>query len=49
VLPLTPARRAWCSGDVTDEHIDDLREHGYTDEQIAEVVGVVALQLLTRA
>jgi uncharacterized peroxidase-related enzyme len=33
--------------DVTDEQIDELRNHGYTDEQIAEVVGLVALQLLT--
>ena len=34
-------------GDVTDEQIDELRGHRYTDEQIAEVVGLVALQLLT--
>ena len=34
-------------GDVTDAQIDELRGHGYTDEQIAEVVGLVALQLLT--
>jgi uncharacterized peroxidase-related enzyme len=35
--------------EVTDEQIDELREHGYTDEQIAEVVGLVSLQLLTGA
>jgi uncharacterized peroxidase-related enzyme len=34
-------------GDVTDAQIDELHGHGYTDEQIAEVVGLVALQLLT--
>jgi uncharacterized peroxidase-related enzyme len=34
-------------GEVTDAQIDELRGHGYTDEQIAEVVGLVALQLLT--
>ena len=34
-------------GDVTDEQIDELRRHGYTDEQIAEVPALVALQQLT--
>jgi uncharacterized peroxidase-related enzyme len=34
-------------GDVTDAQIDELRAHGYTDEQIADVVGLVSLQLLT--
>jgi AhpD family alkylhydroperoxidase len=34
-------------GDVSDAQIEDLRAHGYTDEQIAEVPGLVALQLLT--
>jgi uncharacterized peroxidase-related enzyme len=34
-------------GEVTDAQIDELRAHGYTDEQIAEVVGLVSLQLLT--
>jgi uncharacterized peroxidase-related enzyme len=34
-------------GEVTDAQIDALRAHGYSDEQIAEVVGLVALQLLT--
>ena len=33
--------------EVTDGQIDELRAHGYTDEQIAEVVGLVSLQLLT--
>ncbi len=36
-------------GEVADEQVDELRAHGYTDEQIAEVVGLVALQLLTGA
>jgi uncharacterized peroxidase-related enzyme len=35
--------------EVTDEQVDELRALGYTDEQIAEVVGLVALQLLTGA
>ena len=34
-------------GEVSDEQFAELRAHGYTDEQIAEVVGHVALQLLT--
>jgi uncharacterized peroxidase-related enzyme len=34
-------------GEVSDAQIDELRGHGYTDEQIAEVVGLVSLQLLT--
>jgi uncharacterized peroxidase-related enzyme len=33
--------------EVTDEQLDELRDHGYSDEQIAEVVGLVALQHLT--
>jgi uncharacterized peroxidase-related enzyme len=35
--------------EVTDEQVDELRELGYSDEQIAEVVGLVSLQLLTGA
>ena len=35
--------------DITDADVDGLRDHGYSDEQIAEVVGLVALQLLTGA
>jgi uncharacterized peroxidase-related enzyme len=35
--------------EVTDDQVDELRALGYTDEQIAEVVGLVALQLLTGA
>jgi uncharacterized peroxidase-related enzyme len=35
--------------EVTDEQIDELRALGYTDEQVAEVVGLVSLQLLTGA
>ena len=34
-------------GEVTDAQIDELRAHGYTDEQITEVVGLVSVQLLT--
>ena len=33
--------------EVSDEQIAELREHGYGDEQIAEVVALVALQQLT--
>lgn len=33
--------------EITDEHVDGLRASGYTDEQIAEVVALVALQQLT--
>jgi hypothetical protein len=32
---------------VTDAQIDELRSHGYGDDQIAEVPGHVSLQLLT--
>jgi uncharacterized peroxidase-related enzyme len=35
--------------EVTDEQFDELRSLGYTHEQIAEVVGLVSLQLLTGA
>ena len=35
--------------EVSDEQIDELRVFGYRDEQIAEVVGFVSLQLLTGA
>jgi AhpD family alkylhydroperoxidase len=35
--------------DVTDADVEALRGQGYSDEQIAEVVGLVALQLLTGA
>ena len=35
--------------ETTDEQVDELRDLGYTDEQIAEVVGLVSLQLLTGA
>jgi len=33
--------------EVTDAQVDELRAFGYSDEQIAEVVGLVSLQLLT--
>ena len=33
--------------EVTDEQIEELRSLGYTAEQIAEVVGLVALNVLT--
>ena len=36
-------------GEVSDEQVAGLRESGYSDEQIAEVVALVALQLLTGA
>ncbi|AZK96586.1 MULTISPECIES: carboxymuconolactone decarboxylase family protein [Streptomyces] len=32
---------------ITDEQITALREHGYSDRAIADVVGVVALNVLT--
>jgi uncharacterized peroxidase-related enzyme len=35
--------------EVTDAQVDELRALGYSDEQIAEVVGLVSLQLLTGA
>jgi uncharacterized peroxidase-related enzyme len=35
--------------EITDVQIDELRAHGYTDEQLAEVVGLVSLQFLTGA
>ena len=36
-------------GEVSDAQVAGLREAGYSDEQIAEVVALVALQLLTGA
>jgi alkylhydroperoxidase family enzyme len=36
-------------GEIGDADVDRLRGHGYRDEQIAEVVGLVSLQLLTGA
>jgi AhpD family alkylhydroperoxidase len=35
--------------DIGDEDLERLRAHGYSDEQIAEVAGLVSLQLLTGA
>ena len=35
--------------EITDEQVDELRTLGYSDGQIAEVVGLVSLQLLTGA
>jgi uncharacterized peroxidase-related enzyme len=35
--------------EIGDADIDQLRAHGYRDEQIAEVAGLVSLQLLTGA
>ena len=35
--------------EVTDEQVDELHAFGYTGEQIADVVGLVSLQLLTGA
>ncbi|MFB7211707.1 carboxymuconolactone decarboxylase family protein [Streptomyces sp. NPDC056255] len=34
---------------ITDEQVDALRAHGYSDRAIADVVGVVALNILTGA
>ncbi|MFF4871508.1 carboxymuconolactone decarboxylase family protein [Streptomyces sp. NPDC000961] len=34
---------------ITDEQISALREHGYSDRAIADVVGVVSLNILTGA
>ena len=33
--------------EVSDEQVEALREHGWRDEQIADVVGLVALNVLT--
>ena len=35
--------------EIIDADIDRLRAHGYSDEQLAEVVGIVSLMLLTGA
>jgi uncharacterized peroxidase-related enzyme len=35
--------------EITDADVERLRAHGYSDEQIAEVVGIVSLMLLTGA
>jgi AhpD family alkylhydroperoxidase len=35
--------------EISDADVDRLRSHGYRDEQIAEVAGLVGLQLLTGA
>lgn len=35
--------------EIADADVDRLRAHGYSDEQIADVAGLVALQLLTGA
>ena len=35
--------------EIGDADVDRLRTHGYRDEQVAEVAGLVALQLLTGA
>lgn len=34
---------------ITDERVAELRRHGYRDREIADVVGIVALNLLTGA
>jgi uncharacterized protein YciW len=36
-------------GETADEDFERLHAHGYRDEQIAEVAGLVSLQLLTGA
>jgi hypothetical protein len=35
------------SAEIGDADVERLRAHGYRDEQIAEVAGLVGLQLLT--
>jgi alkylhydroperoxidase family enzyme len=35
--------------EISDADVERLRTHGYSDEQIAEVVGIVSLMLLTGA
>ncbi len=35
--------------EISDADVECLRSHGYSDEQIAEVVGIVSLMLLTGA
>ena len=35
--------------EITDADVERLRAHGYSDEQLAEVVGIVSLMLLTGA
>jgi uncharacterized peroxidase-related enzyme len=35
--------------EITDDSVETLRTHGYRDEQIADVVGLVALNVLTGA
>ncbi|WP_231864016.1 hypothetical protein [Brevibacterium ravenspurgense] len=32
---------------ITDAQIDELRAHGYSNREIADVVGVVSLNILT--
>jgi AhpD family alkylhydroperoxidase len=32
---------------ITDDHVAGLRAHGFTDREIADVVGIVALNVLT--
>ncbi|PWN04351.1 alkylhydroperoxidase [Nocardioides albidus] len=34
---------------ITDAQVQELRDHGYSDREIADVVGVVALNVLTGA
>lgn len=34
---------------ITDEDVAELRAHGWSDRIVAEIVGVVALNLLTGA
>ncbi|WGW11183.1 carboxymuconolactone decarboxylase family protein [Saxibacter everestensis] len=34
---------------ITDEQVDNLRAHGFSDREIADVVGIVALNILTGA
>ncbi|KAA0973352.1 alkylhydroperoxidase [Paeniglutamicibacter gangotriensis] len=34
---------------ITDEQVSALREHGYSDREIADIVGIVTLNILTGA
>lgn len=36
-------------GSITDDQVNSLRHHGYSDREIADVVGVVAINILTGA
>lgn len=35
--------------EITDDQVQELRDHGYSDREIADVVGIVALNVITGA